>query len=305
MAQRPFPAVFFRVAVIITVCWILQAASAPASPPVRFSLIEGHWIVIPVSIKGSGPYDFLLDTGSNKSILDPLLIGELGGKVIGRTRLVTAAGSSLVSSYRLEDFQLGPQRVEHLDVLAHPVPDSKGLQIRGIIGQDFLGRFNFVLDYKSRTITFEEEREFQQTLNGGVHNLLDSAQRKLVQIPPQSGESRPSLFVLDSGAEGIVLFGDDFRGLGFDLNSASNVDQVQTVVGRGFVSRGQFRSFKVGDTTLMNLPVRLAQIEEPPKVRAENGLLPTAYFQSIYFNNVMRFVAFNPRFENRLQAKDK
>ncbi len=305
MAQRLFLSAFFRVTVVITVCWLLQSTPAPASPPVRFSLIEGHWIVIPVSIKGSGPYDFLLDTGSNKSILDPLLIGELGGKVIGRNRLVTAAGSMLVSSYRLEDFQLGPQHVEYMDVLAHPVPANGGLQIRGILGQDFLGRFNFVLDYKSRTITFEEDQEFARSLKGGVYSLLDSAQRRLVQIPPQSGESRPSLFVLDSAAEGVVLFGDDFRGLGFDLNSASNVEQLQTVMGRGFVSRGQFRSFKVGDTTLMNLPVRCAHIEEPANVRTENGLLPTAYFQSIYFNNVMRFVAFNPRFENRPQARDK
>ena len=305
MAQRLFPSAFFRVTVVITVCWLLRSTPAPASPPVRFNLIEGHWIVIPVSIKGSGPYDFLLDTGSSKSILEPFLIDELGGKAIGQNRLVTAAGSMLVSSYRLEGFQLGPQRVEYLDVLAHPIPGNRGVQTRGILGQDFLGRFNFILDYKSRTITFEEDQEFSRSLKGGVHNLLDSAQRRMVQIPPQSGESRPSLFVLDSGAEAIVLFGDDFRGLGFDLNSASNVDKVQTVVGRGFVSRGQFRSFKVGGTTLQNLPVRLAQIEEPAKVRTENGLLPTAYFQSIYINNVMRFVAFNPRFENRPQVRDK
>jgi len=305
MAQLPFPSAFFRVTVVITVCWLVQSTPAPASPPVRFGLIEGHWIVVPVSIKGSGPYDFVLDTGSSKSILDPLLIDELGGKAIGRNRLVTAAGSMLVSSYRLEDFQLGPQRVEYLDVLAHPVPSNRGVQTRGILGQDFLGRFNFILDYKLRTITFEEDQEFSRSLKGGVYSLLDSAQRRMVQIPPQSGESRPSLFVLDSGAEAIVLFGNDFRGLGFDLDSASNLEQLHTVMGGGFVSRGQFRSFKVGETNLMNLPVRRAHIEEPAKVRTENGLLPTAYFQSIYINNVMRFVAFNPRFENRPQVRDK
>jgi len=80
---------------------------------------------------------------------------------------------------------------------------------------------------------------------------------------------------------------------------------LQTVTGRGFVSRGQFRSFKVGETTLMNLPFRLAHIEGPAKVRTESGLLPTAFFQSIYFNNALRFVAFNPRFENLPQARDK
>jgi hypothetical protein len=203
------------------------------------------------------------------------------------------------------DFQLGMQRVEYLDVLAVPVPDDKSRHARGILGQDFLARFNFILDYKSRTLTFEENHEFEQNLCGTVYSLLASAHRRLVMIPPQSGESRPSLFALDSGAEGVVLFGSDFKGLGFDLDSRGGVKYLHTLNGRGFISCGQFRSFRIGDTTFRDLPVWLAHPGELLKYRPENGLLPTTCFQTIYINNAENFVVFNPRFESGPRMDEK
>ena len=88
------------------------------------------------------------------------------------------------------------------------------------------------------------------------------------------------------------------------MNSVSDPEPLQTVVGRGFVSHGTFRSFKIGDNTLRNLRVQLAPDSKLSRYRIENGLLPTIFFQTIYFNNVQKFVAFNPRFTNTPRIKE-
>ncbi len=304
MCFQPSSSIFVKVAGLITACLFLCVFVSFSGTPVPFRLVAGHWIVVPVTINGSGPYDLVLDTGSALTFIDPSLITRLGGKEARRYQLLTATGSMVVPCFRIENFRLGSQHVDYLDVLAHGGPEIQGIQVKGILGQDFLTKFNFILDYQSQTITFEENEEFAQSLSGGVYILLDSAQRKLVLIPPQSHESRPSLFSLDSGAKGIVLFGSDFKGLGFDMNSVSDPEPLQTVVGRGFVSHGTFRSFKIGGNTLRNLRVQLAPDSKLSMYRIENGLLPTNFFQTIYFNNAQKFVAFNPRFENAPRIKE-
>lgn len=304
MCSQPSSSFFAKVAGLISACLLLYISSSFSVTPVRFNLVAGHWIVVPVTINGSGPYDLVLDTGSAHTFIDPSLITKFGGREARRYQLLTATGSVVVPCYRIEDFRLGSQHVEYLDVLAHAGPTIQGMQVIGILGQDFLTKFNFILDYQSQTITFEENEEYARRLSGGVYALLDSAQRNLVLIPPQSHESRPSLFSLDSGARGIVLFGSEFEGLGFDMNSVSDLEPLQTVLGRGFVGHGTFRSFKIGDTTLQNLRVQLAPESKFSRSRIENGLLPTSFFQTIYFNNVQKFVAFNPRFEKAPRIKE-
>ena len=269
-----------------------------AGPTVPFELFDGHWIVVPVVINGSGPFDLVLDTGSDLTLLDPLLVSRLGGKIVQDYRLVTATGSRTVTCYRLEDVRLGPRRVDSLEVLAHESPGWKGLGVSGILGQNFLRRFNFVLDYKSKTITFEENSEFEKSLQGEIYSLLESSNRRLVLVPPQSRESRPSLFTLDSAADGMVLFGTRFDGLGLCLTPGGRLEQLRTVTGHAFVSYGTIRSFRIGNKTFQNLRVCLASDKIHDRYRLENGVLPTNCFQSIYVNNIQKFVAFNPRFIN-------
>ena len=52
----------------------LPAIAAPAT--IRFTIAKDFLIVVPITINGSGPYDKLLDTGSNNTMLDQKLADE-------------------------------------------------------------------------------------------------------------------------------------------------------------------------------------------------------------------------------------
>jgi hypothetical protein len=141
-------------------------------------------------------------------------------------------------------------------------------------------------------------QELEKHLSSRIFNTYRYGKRVLVMLPPQSSRSRPSLFVLDSGAQHLVLFGHQQDGLGFDLRFGYQTGNLSSVTGNrtGLTSRIGF--FSIGDTALTNLPVVITpEVPESKWSRAENGLLPTSYFQSIYFNNSKNYVSFNPRFE--------
>lgn len=292
--------------VLLLVLMLFAPAPLLAESPVSFELVSGQFIVVSVLINNSGPYDFMLDTGSNVTLVDPQLIGQLDGVVLGNRQLETPAGSRSVSCHRIEQVQLGSRAVRSLEVLALSVTSLKGRRVSGLLGQDFLGRFNYVLDYKNKTLLFEENQELEEHLSSGIFSTYRSAKRVVVMLPPQSSRSRPSLFVLDSGAQQMVLFGHQQDGLGFDLRFGYETRNLSSVTGNrtGLTSRIGF--FSIGETALTDLPVVIAaETPNSKSFRIENGLLPTSYFRSIYFNNFKNYVSFNPRFEVDLSAAQK
>src|SRR5579859_3064357 len=54
-------------------------------------LVAGALLVIPVRINQSGPYDFMVDTGSQLNVIDPRLAVQLNLKPQGTVGLVAAA----------------------------------------------------------------------------------------------------------------------------------------------------------------------------------------------------------------------
>jgi hypothetical protein len=66
-----------------------------ASVTPRF--VQHALIVIPVRTNQSGPFDFMVDTGSQVTVIDPSLAAELALKTQGRVGLVSVANFAQVS----------------------------------------------------------------------------------------------------------------------------------------------------------------------------------------------------------------
>ena len=304
MFRHTSPSLILCLAIILLLPF--QTAPALAESAVGFDLVDGQFIIVSVFVDKSGPYDFMLDTGSNVTLVDPDLIAKLGGTPLGKRELATPAGSRYVSCFRVQEFRLGARVTKSLDVLAVAVTSLKRKRVLGLLGQDFLGNFNYLLDYKRKMLLFEEDREFERNLSGRIFNTYRYAHRVLVMLPPQSSGSRPSLFVLDSGAQRLTLFGHQQEGLGFDLKSGYQPGNLYSVVNGQTGLAGRFGSFNIGGNAFSDLPVVVAADPRgTQQFRIENGLLPTSYFQSVYFNNSEGYVSFNPRFTPEISSLGK
>src|SRR5215469_16731336 len=96
-----------------------------------YRLVNRHQIVVAVSINHMGPYSFLLDTGTQMTMIDPSLAGELhldgtGDAVVASTGLKASA-----SLTRVDLVEVGSHRVSGLNALVHVLTnlESAGLDI--------------------------------------------------------------------------------------------------------------------------------------------------------------------------------
>lgn len=108
-------------------------------------------VVLPVFVNGQGPFQFFLDTGASRTTLSFALARKLGIVAIGNRSGTGAGGqvrmlSATVDSLSVGNASISDAAVSVGDFLGNfdSVIDTK---FYGIIGNDFLSRFEVTIDY--------------------------------------------------------------------------------------------------------------------------------------------------------------
>src|SRR5882757_6932900 len=183
---------------------------------VPFHFVRGFAVMVPVTVNGSGPYDFMLDTGSTITSVDRELGQELALQPQGRGMVMTLAERAPTSLAVVRSVAFGPVTEQNLEVM---VRDLSGLRhiaptARGVLGQNALNHADFLLDYRHKLMEFDTDGELARSLKG--HHV--PLHREAVEGNPQYANfsvhadvndrgARTVDFLLDSGAASMVLFG--------------------------------------------------------------------------------------------------
>jgi hypothetical protein len=80
-------------------------------PSLHPRIVAGALLVIPVKINQAGPFDFMVDTGSQLNVIDPALAAKLSLKSQGTVGLVATAAYSQASAGVLDSLQAGSHSV--------------------------------------------------------------------------------------------------------------------------------------------------------------------------------------------------
>lgn len=116
-------------------------------------------LMVPVFFGDAGPFQFVLDTGASRTVLEPGLVDELGlsrgsdaeGTGIGGGQFT--ASTVQVESWRVGDVQLQPRTVVTTDLPGVP---AQGPQFRGLLGSDVLAGFGVIqIDYDGQILTLQ------------------------------------------------------------------------------------------------------------------------------------------------------
>src|SRR5277367_6159170 len=94
--------------------------------------------VVQVSINGTGPYDFILDTGSNVTIMRSQLIRKLNLSSGAPMAIVTATGEIRGQRVIIESIAVAGLAVEHLEINALDRVQVLNGRVQGILGENFL-----------------------------------------------------------------------------------------------------------------------------------------------------------------------
>ena len=150
---------------------IARAADlAPAAPPLDNSLPESQFtpedvstslagmedalrrLTAPVMINGMGPFDFVVDTGTNRSVISDEVASALSLPAGKSVHLHGIAGEREAPTAILDRFQVGERVASHVSL---PVLSMGPLRCAGILGVDGLKSQRVVLDLRQQRLQIE------------------------------------------------------------------------------------------------------------------------------------------------------
>ncbi len=271
-------------------------SSTSSSFTVHFRRVQGFAVIVPVFVNGSGPYDFMLDTGSTCTTVDPELAQALHLQTRGKARVETLVQSTPVLFAVARAVSIGPVVAPQIELLIRNLSGLRSLDpaIRGILGQNALSGVDYLLDNQHRTIEFDPAGDVLTGLEGERTPLSrlatpDSSDHFVLMVPAKlaEGNLRTTNLVLDSGTASLVLFSESPQPLRAGLQSTvrddegawqpANLKSVQLRIGRKF----------------WNLNAHAVAFQAPS--RAIDGLLPTSICSLLYVSNRRGFVIFAPK----------
>lgn len=209
-----------------------------------------------VYLNGQGPFRMLVDTGAESSALRPAAAARIGATAQYRVEQISVAGSVLTPAGQV-GVRIDGSEEEQVEMLYTEVRHAGA---DGILGQSWLRRHSYLLDFESGRLTLDGEppalglRFDYREVDGrpSVRAKIDGVEEEMV---------------VDSGADVMVLFREGVRRTG-RVGLATNTGNVQAGWGEARVEIG--RGFRQ----------RIPAAEVAGVKRA--GLLPASIFGSVY-----------------------
>ena len=270
-----------------------------------FHLVQRSRIIVPVVINHTGPYQFLLDTGTGSTIVDPLLATELHLKTQGSAEVVGVGFSTQASFAYLDLLEAGSHSVANHPVVVHDLQplQAADLHFRGIIGGDFLGHFDVLMDYAHSMLCLDDTKVMQAAVKGGHIALVTPPQAPdegplttLLIIPVRlSGfGARQLLLTLDSGANASFLFNHAVYPAPGLLQARQRNGYGGDGVKREF-SILPPQSMQIGSLNMQKVSFAApADSGENALTSEQDGLLTTVLFRRVFISYADRFVVLDP-----------
>jgi hypothetical protein len=135
----------------------VKAAPVPAGGA-RIEFKPGKRIMVEARINGRGPARLVLDTGADRTLVNPVVLSALGVSYrnarLGRS---TGIGGTVDSYFvRVESIEIGEAKFGPLMVMSHDM--GWGLDHDGLLGRDFLNNFTVNIDNEAGIVILSPKR---------------------------------------------------------------------------------------------------------------------------------------------------
>ena len=120
---------------------------------------ETSLVLVPVYLNGSGPYQFLLDTGATHTVVASRVAKKLKVSDGRMERLITAGGAIPVSIGWFKELRIGQVRIPKPQVAVADLALLASFNVDGILGGDYLRSFSVVIDYLKHRIRFDTQSD--------------------------------------------------------------------------------------------------------------------------------------------------
>lgn len=149
----------------------IAGESDPAGQTLKTETDRDERMTVDVAVQGQGPYRFLIDTGSQQTVVSSTLAGTLGLPIGPQVTVIGMAGASNVNTARVDSFAIGNRAFRDLTV---PLLEEQHIGADGIVGTDSLQGQRVTLDFSRNSITIAPAK---QSPNSGYEIVVHAYKR--------------------------------------------------------------------------------------------------------------------------------
>ena len=244
--------------------WAPSALSARAQTPAATPVTPSSTVkaqeatlrmTVPVLIDGKGPFQFIVDTASNRTTISAELADALALPSAGQVVVDSATGRGPAASVKVDRMQVGPRDVSDLRL---PVFLRENIGADGLLGIDALGEQNIVMDLRAKRMTIEPS-----TRTSDPNDIVITAWSQYGQLVlvDASIDNEALFVVIDTGGE-VSIANSRLRQMIY-RQRLKNAAQGQVIGVSGVIANADFDILprvKLGGVVMTNLQVAYADV---------------------------------------------
>lgn len=234
-----------------------MAPELPADAVVDGTLDRYSRLTVPVTIGGQGPFRFMIDTGSQATVITSMLRDRLGLRSLGRATVVGMAARREVELVELDGLEFA-ERV--FDALQTPILEAQHIGADGILGLDSLQNLRVVIDFRAATLAVDDARSLGGNKGYEIVVRARSKLGRLIITDAQVDGIRTAV-IIDTGSQGSMgnlALHRRLRAKGTSVVTSTDVTGG-TITGRlGFVKQLSIAGSGARQMRLSGLPIGFA-----------------------------------------------
>lgn len=237
-------------------------AAAPSiavdDPPVlvRTASDQSDRITIPIRIGQLGPYDFVIDTGSQRTVISRELASRLALAADQSVRVLSMTGLSDVETVTVPRLSFGSSEMKALQA---PVFEGVNLGAPGLLGLDGLKRKRLLLDFERGKMSIAPSAGREKPASDVI---VVEARTKLGQLilVDSHADGRKVHVILDTGSQYSIGNAALLRKIARRRPDAVLGQATLTsVTGEQLIGQwGAIKRITMGDIVMTNVPVLFA-----------------------------------------------
>lgn len=216
-------------------------------------------MTVAVEVNGRGPYNFVVDSGADSSVVGERIARELKLPEGKPALLHNMTESTRVSRVKVDELKLGQSSIPDLEL---PVLRERDLGGAGMIGIDALVEQRLMMDFEKQVIKVEDAKLPPPRLDGDIVVVARLRRGQLI-LTQVKANGRPIEAVIDTGSM-ITIGNTKLR----DQLLKREPDKFYTIGVTGVtgvkvdLQLAQVAELRIGSIVLRNLPIAFADV--PP-----------------------------------------
>lgn len=240
-----------------------EAAPATVQPDaIQLALGEtSSRLTVPVAVKRKGPYNFIIDTGAERTVVSRELASILELAPGEPVRVTSMTGRSVVATVIVPDLQIESIGTSH--AIVAPAFEAHNLGAAGLLGIDTLRDHQVTIDFDTGIMAVRPSVKRKRNAKHEADEIVVTAKDQFGQLivtDAYYGNTRVQV-VLDTGSQ--VTMGNDAlrKKVGKNVGllqtiELTSVDGTKTMAAYGHVPR-----MRVSNVAFDALPVAFAEAE--------------------------------------------